>query len=311
MANSPNQIAFKDQGLTDFASKYTNSQFIADNICPPVPVSALSGKFKKASREDVSDGSTDDMSGNLGKVNEVTQVWTDDTFSTDTRSLRQAVGRNEVVGDSPFTPEQAAVANVMQRIKLNHERRVAAIMLTAGSYASANQISPSNAWSNLTSGTPVADILGALEKMPGNGDDTKIVAACSDIVFNKLRQHPTILALKGLTTGLASKADILEYFGIDELYTSKLTYNTAAKGLAASYSRVWSSTQFVITTQPRVIPSVAASLFACSFRHGDFEVMTWFDPDEGGHGADIVKITHDTHAAKVIQNDMGVLISGI
>jgi hypothetical protein len=310
MGISPNQVQYKDQGLTDFASKYTNSQFIADAICPPVPVSVLSGKFKKASRDDVTEV-VDDLAGGLGKVNTVMQAFTDDSFTTDTRSLQQPVSRNDTVGDSPLDPEQAAVANVMQRIKLNHERRVATIMLTAANYASANQITASNAWSNLTSGTPVADILGALEKMPGNGDDTKIVAACSDVVFNKLRQHPTLLQLKGMTSGLLSAQEILEYFGIDEIHVSKVSYNTAAKGLAASYSRVWSSTQFVLTTQPRTTPSAETSVFAVSFRHGSFDVMKWFDPSEGGHGADIVKVTHDTHAAKIIQSDMGVLISSV
>lgn len=310
MANSPNNIQYKDQGLTDFASKYTNSQFIADSICPPVPVTVLSGKFKKAKREDTTDASTDDIAGNRGKVNEVTQTWDDDSFSTDTRSLWQAVGVNETVGESPLDPEEEAVANVMQRIKMNHERRVAAIMLTNTNYVAANRITPANAWSDLSLGKPVDDILGALEKMPGNGDDTKVVAACSDVVFNKLRKHPTLLQLKGITSGLLTKAEVLDYLGIDELWTSKVDWNTAERGLTPVYGRLWSTTQFVITTQPKVI-NVASSVFAVSFRKGSFDVMKWFDPKEGGRGADIVKITHDTHAAKVVQSDMGVLISGI
>ena len=299
-----------DPGLTNFATAYTNTQFIADEVCPPMPVSYLSASFKKGARVDVSTIVAEaDYAGNLGAVTEIDNNFTQDSYTLQARALMEWSGEEEMAANSPLSPEENAVMNIMQRIKLSHERRVAVALMNPGNFAAT--IAAAALWTNTTTSTPIANILAAKQLMPSNGDDSIVVAACSDVCFDALRQHPSLLALKGVSEGLLSVEEVQRYLGIDKIWVSKLSFQTANEGQAAAYSRVWDSSRFGLYTIPRTIVSTRASMFACSFRRGGFDVMKWFDPARGSRGATGVKVSHDTHAAKILQSDMGVLITAV
>lgn len=299
-----------DPLLSEFAARYTNSQFIADVVCPVMPVDVISAAFKKGSRADDNEINSDFV-GATGVPNEIDNIFTEDTYSLRGAALMQTVPSTSEMANTFLSPEEDAVANVMQRIMLAHEYRVASILFNASNFAAANTYAGTD-WTNTSTGTPLTDIQRAAEKLPSNGDDSIMVAALSDVAFNALCRHPQILSIKGTAAGMATQAELESWFGI-KFAVSKVTSNTANKGQTASYSRIWTTTKFGLYSVPRSFNSLRATMFAASFRRREgFQVTKWNDPRIGPDGnSTMVKVGHRTHAAKIIHNDQGVLLTGI
>lgn len=307
--------------LTQFASGYQNSKFIADRVSPEILVSAVAGTFQKRSRADVNRADDDDLFGADGKASELTYTLSSDTYQLVPRGRVAYVGRaHSSVVTSGLDPEQEAVAQVMQAIMLAHEKRVATVVTTTTSYTSNNrhtagtQSKPAAAtkWSDWSSADPVGDIKAALRKLPSVGDEFKRVMWMSDVVFDALSTHPQILALKGTTSGVASEMELKSFFrGLDEIVVSETTYNSSNAGQSASYSRIWSETACGIVLVPPGNPSTESSIFAATFRHTDrVRVREERDGFRGYGGSAAFIVEHYTQPAKVIQDDCGVIISG-
>lgn len=307
--------------LTQFASKYENSKMIAPLVSPEIKVSAVAGSFNKRSRADVNRADVDDLFGADGRANELLYTVSSDTFQLVPRGLVAYVseGHSSVV-TSGLSPEEEAVAQVMQAIKLAHEKRVATVMTTTTSYTSGNrhtagtQSKPGVAtkWSDWVTGDPLGDLKAAIRKLPSAGDEFDRVLWISDVVFDALVSHPQMLALKGTTSGVVSEEELVAFIrGLDRIAISETTYNSANEGQSASYSRLWSETACGVVLVPKSNPSTEASIFAATFQHVDgVRVREERDGLRGYGGSTAYIVEHYTQPAKVIQDDCGVIISG-
>lgn len=311
-----------NQPLTDFAAAYQNSKFIADRVTALIRVTAIAGTFQKRSRRDVNRASLDDVIGTSGWANEIGYSLSSDTYALQPRALKGYVDRaSRVAAVTALDPEQEMVAQLMQAIGLAHEKRVASVLTTPANYASANQLTAgvlskpnvATKWSDWSAADPIGDIKAAIRQLPSAGDDFERVMWISDVVFDALATHPQILALKGTTSGVASAQELVSYFrGLDRIEIGECTEDTANPGQAsASYSRLWSSTACGIVLVPRSERGTEASIFAASFRHVDGVVVrSWDEPGRGYGGSTGIQVEHMTQAAKVVQDDAGVIISG-
>lgn len=307
--------------LTQFASKYENSKMIAPLVSPEIKVSAVAGSFTKRSRADVNRTDMDDLFGADGRANELLYSVSTDTFQLVPRALVAFVsGAHSSVVTSGLSPEEEAIAQVMQAIKLSHEKRVATVMTTTTSYTSANRRTAgvsskpqvATKWSDWSAGDPLGDLKSAIRALPSAGDEFDRVLWISDVVFDALVSHPQILALKGTTSGVASEEELVSFLrGLDRVAISETTYNSANEGQTASYSRIWSETACGVVLVPKSNPSTEASIFAASFQHTDgFRVREERDGLRGYGGSIGYVVEHYTQPAKVIQDDCGVIISG-
>ncbi|MBK8260225.1 MAG: hypothetical protein IPK80_02685 [Nannocystis sp.] len=308
--------------LTQFASAYSNKDFIADIVCPVISVDSLSGRFATRNKFDEYTTAADDLVGPKGSVNRVSYSTGTDTFTLEGRALEDVVDYTQMQAvNTPLNPEQLAVSNVMNAIMRKHELRVATVMTTSGNYASSNTFASGTpdsgtaaAWTDTSNSRPVRDIQYALEQLPFSGEDQRIVGFCSDLVYNALARHPELLALMGLgDRGLVSKSLLAEFFGIDDLIVSRIGYSSTNPGQSSkTYARAWGTTVFGLTVIPRQTVSTEQQMFAASFRHrSGVEVFEWEDMSIGAKGGKRIKVSHYTQAAKVIQNDSAALITGV
>lgn len=299
--------------LTQFATAYSNSNFIAPFVSPVIKVSQVSGSFNKRSRRDVHRANLDDLIGGSGRFNEIGYSVTPDNYTLVPRGLEAPVGRAEIDVTNPggLSPEEEAVAQVMQAICLAHEYRVAAVFASSSNYASANQLTATAVFSDHTSGKPISDLKRAIRALPSAGDEFERVLWCSDTIFDAIISHPEALALKGTTSGYASEAELLSFIrGLDRVVVSDVRRDTANEGATASYSRIWSETLCGITMVPKGTPTTQSAVFAPTFQHMDgFRVRVERDGRRGYGGSDIHIVEHYTQAAKVVQNDCAVLLS--
>lgn len=313
------------QPLTDFATAYQNGALIAPLVSPDITVTVLSGTFEKRLRRTGKSGQFSDVISADGTANEVSYDRDTDEFALVPRALKAYVTGLESNGSivTALSPEEEKVNVLMSEIMLAHEMRVASVITNTSNYASGYQFAAgansrpgaATKWSDWTNGDPIGDVKYMLRKLPSRANGTKRIAWCSDAVFDALCEHPAVLAKMGMDKGSATKEHILSIFrGLDDIVVSDLEKDTANEGATASFSRVWSATQFGIVSVPAGQPSTSSMMFAGTFRHSDgLKVRRWREEGRGYGGSEGVQVEHLALAAgsKVIQNDAGILLTSV
>lgn len=298
-----------DSALSNFALKYENSGFIADRVCPILPVDKRSDTYFKRVRRDVSHA-VNDVLGPKSRANEFRYQLSTSSYAVQDRGLVDYVGSTMIANaDAPLDPRELSTQALMQQILLARELRVASLYCTSGNFT--NTAAAGTVWTNETSSTPVADINTAIAAIPFSGEDTSLVAYCSRPVWNALRKHPSILALKGTTTGQVSRSEFASYFELDELCVSDLWSDTNNVGQDPSYSRGWTATVFGVVRVPRVLASADTSVFGLTFRaNPGLQVRTWEEPGIGKGGSEAIQVEVSDDEA-IVQSDMGYLLTSV
>lgn len=308
--------------LSAFASGYQNSDFIGDKLCPVIYHDNPKGTYFAKSRVDVSDVYSD-LTGANSEPSTVDESLSQTSFTVSARSLMGYVSYSVIdAALDPLKPKESRAKNVMQRLALAQEYRVATLLLASGSYAAANTAAATAAWSNHATSKPILDIQNAVAAIaPNDPGESKLVMGMGLETWQALSRHPDILSLRaggGSVGGVAKPSEIAEHLGVDEIHVSKVQYNTAARGATASYSRVWTTTKCVILNVPKTAPSADdnAAVHSCQFRWNGpnqmpFEALEFDDPKRGpGKGSVGIKISHWT-VEGVVQNDMGFLLTSV
>lgn len=304
-----------DSALTDFAVSYENSNFIADAASPPVYTDKLSGKFFKRYRKDVATV-IDDSFGPRGRAKEVSYDVTTGTYSLIDRGLFQPVPADvESNADAPLDPRQLAVANIMQRMQLAREYRVATTMLTSANYASANTAASTYPWSDETRGTPLTDLQTAIQALRASGAQVKKVGFCSTPVYHALAKHPQMMGLRpggGSNGGMLGQDEIAKFLGIDSILVSDVELNSANQAQTASLDYLWTKTKFALALIPSTVQSSDVQVFAPSFMsRGGMRVRTWYDDGQGFGGAEMVQVEYRVDDQNVAMNDRSFLCTSV
>jgi hypothetical protein len=300
-----------NSALSTFANAYSNSGFLADRLCPPVAVEKRSDAFFKRTRRDVS-SIVNDAIGPKGRANESSYDVITDNYSVRDRALIDYVTDALIKNaDAPLDPRELATQNLMQRLMLARESRVASLLGTSGNYASGSTAAVGAVWSDTTNSDPVGDINGAAAAIPYSGEESALIGWCSRTVWNALRKHPAVLALKGVTSGQVSKQEFAEYFELADFLVSDVFVDSANPGQAASYGRMWGSTIFGVVRVPSVLQGADISAFAVTFRvDPGIIVRSWDEPGIGVSGAEAVQVSMSDDE-KICQNDMGYLLTSV
>lgn len=299
-----------DVPLTQFATAYKNDEFFADILSPVVSTPDVGGKYAQRNRRDVSHA-RNDMLGSRGHHNEVDYDVTWTAYLVQDRGLKGVVSSQlRQSAAAVLSPDQLCVDNVMQNMMLNREIRVATQLCTSGNFTNTGAVG--TVWTNETSGNPLGDIGTAVAAIPSFGANSKLVGYCAQTVWNALRKHPQMLALKGISEGQVSLEEAARYLGLDELYVSKTRKETANLGVTASYAYVYTATVFGIIALPRNAPAGNdVQAFSVTFRQEPgLEVRSWEIPDEG-KGGSTAHAVELSDVEVIPQADMGYLLTSV
>ena len=305
--------------LTDFASSYSNSQFIADLVSPILLTDKESGSFHKRTRKDQATA-LDNRVGARGKMHEITYDLDSGTYLVEGRGLVEGITEGVILNaDAALSPHETAAANVMQRNMLSREIRVADQIMTSGNWAVGNTGAISPNWDDEVDGVPLTNMQTALQAIPFNGDDVQVFGVCSDVVFDVVSRHPQIMGLRaggGNTGGPVSPQELANFLRISGIHVSKIHKNTANTGQTASYSRVWTSTAFAFVVVPKVLQSTKQSVFSVTMRQNlpgsknGIRAREWHVEEEGIGGTDMVAVEHKDDEV-IVQNDAGYLMTSV
>jgi hypothetical protein len=184
--------------------------------------------------------------GPTGEYGEVTRRFDLDTFNCVDRGLEERVDDTFKADFARyFDAEVVAAEQTLHNVLAAHERRAAARLMNATTFAATNSI-VAYTDANVATINFAADVQGATERLATNGVVGNAIVM-SDSVFNRVSRStlfqnfvkPYNAGVSVVSRSVARNA-IKEAFGLN-LYIGALAYNTS-KGAAASLSKVWGNT---------------------------------------------------------------------
>jgi len=137
----------------------------------------------------------------------------------------------------------AAIAQKLQRdLMVGHELRVASAIANA-SFTTGNT---SAAMSDASSATPIKDIQNAVEILNGNGFYDNLALIIELSVFNEMINTDDVRSIFNGNGQYTDRQVLQAALGVNEIIICPTRYNSAAKGKAASRSKVWSTSEYYV-----------------------------------------------------------------
>tara|TARA_R110000796_G_scaffold246820_3_gene371869 strand:+ start:1638 stop:2561 length:924 start_codon:yes stop_codon:yes gene_type:complete len=174
--------------------------------------------------------------------------------------------------DDGVSDASAAIAQKLQRdIMVGHELRVAAAMNAAGF----NSTAVTASFNSKATALPIEDIQLAVERLNGNGFYDGLALIIETSLFNKMINTDDVRGIFNGNGQYTNRQVILDALGVNQIIVTPTRYNSAAKGKAASRTKVWPTGHFFVG-------QVAGGDFA----NGGFGRTLSYGPDGGVFSAE-------------------------
>lgn len=224
--------------LSNISVAYKNSEYIADQVFPVVPVESKSDHYftfgKGAWFRNEAAFRAPGTRASRGEYDISTASYVCLPYALAT-PVPDEVRMN---ADNPLTPGVTAVEYVTDKLMLAREIRVATMVTTSTNWA--YSASPTTQWSSAAS-EPETDIDNAVNGVVSQIGRMPNVMALSWDVWRKLKVHPNMLERLKYTRpgGVLTPADLREWFGFEKVLIGMSLYDSAKEGQSASMSYVW------------------------------------------------------------------------
>ena len=300
-----------DEILQTMSVMFKNDEFIWDRVMPQVMTNgSLGGLFWKYDRRDQL-SFPDDAIGDKGKVNELGQNRTQDSFALTPRSLKESVDEFTLQDQaSPLNELMDAQMHPLQGLDFNREVRVAGIVGAAGSYSGNTvAIAASDRLDTATGGDPGGIMDTARASVWEGMGPGRWVVAVSLSVHNVLKRHPRILdtfKYGGSAPPFATRQMLAEFFEVDEYVVGKARKDTANRNQTASYSRIWPDVIALVRVSQQ--PSLRNAAFGYVLQDKPTRQDMWFRLEDGGQGVWTTRATR-ADQEKVVAPTCGYLVT--
>jgi len=284
--------------LTRIAMAVTNEEYIADQVCPRVPVMGELFEYTKVALKDGFQ-TPDDLISRTGKLNELEFSSSDETDRTIDRGLAAPVPLKDVDAAAQANmadPRGMAVENLTQIMLLNREVRVAGVLFDASNYAGGLKLtldgtSAKYRWDDATNGDPLGYIENAMSAMQVRPNTLTVGYA----VWLAIRKHPKVISRlygSASTRGTALMQDVASEMELDRIAVGRAWKDSGAKGRAASMDRVWGNFAALTRVQTGLTGArTTQPTFAMTAQYEGRVSGTYFDPARGKKGVEMVKVT--------------------
>ncbi len=271
----------EDARLTNISVMYRNDDFIADLICPIVPVEKESDKYIIFGNERFNTPKT--LRAPRTESAGVEWSLSDDTYSCDEHALHALLDEREIANaDAQLNIERTTVEFLTDQVLLGREIRVAAAYQATGTF---NTVEPSPNW-NEASAVPVDDVLAAKERFRiATGIEPNVMVLPKTVLATLKTVDSIIDSVKYSALGKVTIDLLQTLFEIPRILTPGAMYNTAAEGDTEALSSVWTDTVGLYYVPPSPGQRMIATGY--TFRARGFKVNTatvptrhsrWYEP---------------------------------
>ena len=280
MSKPTYQQVHTDTALTNISIAYRNTEFIATQLFPMVPVNKISGKYyiyTKADwlrREaDVRAPGTRAARGDYGLSTA--------NYTAIERAIAKGVP-DEIVdnADSPLRPEFDATEWATNQILLEQENEVAGVAFGAGSWS--GSATPSVLWSNDTS-DPIGDVATATNSVVSTIGKEPNTGVMGRGLWRYTQQHPDIVdRIKGAagpqSPAVVTLNAVAALFGVNRILVGNAIADSAAEGVASSLAYIWGNHFLVayVAGSPSLLNPSAGYVFTYKNR----EVSRFYEEQE-------------------------------
>jgi hypothetical protein len=206
------------------------------------------------------------------------------------------------------SPDQVSAMMLTHLLGLDRERRVAALIFNAASYAGANSeaLVGTAQWNDTANSDPVAKIGDSIDK-PLIRPNTLVLGRA---VWTTLRRHPKIVQAVNNTqqgAGIASRQQVADLFELQQVLVGESFINSARKGQAASFARVWVKSAALLYVDPNAA-TIDQPTFGFTAQWGDRIAGSMSDPKKGLRGSEVLRVGESVKEV-VTANDLGYYIA--
>lgn len=233
--------------LTQIAMGIKPTGFIADEVCPRIPVPGEKFIYTKFNTEEAF-SIPDVRVGRTGAPNTVEFGGVDVTDSTEDYGLDDPVPNKDIKNaqGTNYDPLDAAAERTALLVRMAREKRVADLYFNLTTYLASlrSTLSGTSQWSDYTNSDPVSAILTMFDSMLVRPN----VGIVGRAVWTKLRQHPKVVAAvlnnsNGLggsgAAGVIQRKAVADLLELDDILVGESFANTAKKGQTAAFARLW------------------------------------------------------------------------
>jgi hypothetical protein len=295
-----------DVALSNLSIKYSNEELVGEKLFPAFNVGKDSGKYYIYGKENLRTYRTKRAPGTRA----ASMDWSvsSDSFKCEEYALEHPIAdevRNEA--DAPLKPESDATEMLTDTIMLDHEVRIAALALAAGSYATGHSNAAPKKWDDYTASDPVEDIRAMNSLIHGKIMRKANTLLLGQQVYDVLCNHPDILSrLSGNATKVVTAEMLAAIFKVKEVIVGGAVQITSVEGAATEASSyVWGKN---VILAYKGTPGLKTLTFGQVFRREGYrQVEKW---REQPIKSDIVK-TADKTDEKIIASGAGALLTAV
>jgi hypothetical protein len=217
--------------------------YIQDQVVPRVTVDAPLFRYPEYPIEEAFTV-YDDQVGRLDRLNEIVESATEQTGAVIDHGLLEKIPFRDMMAAEnqsiPFSLKARAARNVVDKVQLNREIRVASLITTPANYQVGYKVTLAGTaqWSDFVNSDPVAVVNDAAASMliPPN------VAVMSKAVRNILRRHPKVsVALGGSQESgrYVTDAELAQALGVERIIIGNTLRATTKRGQALTTGQIW------------------------------------------------------------------------
>jgi hypothetical protein len=275
-----------DRAISNVAIRYSNSNFVAEQVAPRVTVTKESDKFFTFEKGDwFRDEADNDRQPGTRAPRGGFDISNDDYSLKEIAQASAVTDRVRDNADNPLRPYEDASDWSSQMVNLRKERRCAATMFASSSWGTDRTVD--NQWNDFVNSDPATDVAVGKDVILQNTGQTANRLLIGQEVFKYLRMHPDALdRFKHTQTGILSAAQVAQWLDIDSIIVGTAIVNTAAKGAADSMGYVWGKNALLsyVTGSPSISEPSAAYIFQKS-------AISTKRFREEAEGQDVVEVT--------------------
>lgn len=311
--------ALSNYAVAAFDSGADGMNFVADKICPAIPVTNQSNRYfvLEAGAFFIEDGNGALRSPQTA-AKRVNYSVSSDGYYCNNYALQHAFGLEEIANMDPAVRGTQAVDLILGKLRRGQEVRVANLLTSISNVGSGVALTGANKWSDLTGSDPIGDIDSGhafIRRQTGLVANTLVTDADTMAL---LRRHPTLLDMYKYTSGgTVADAQIAAAFRVQNIYMAGGLKNVANEGQTKSLVNIWGNSAVLAYVPPGgggtfSAPTAGVVRFQWTndgIYGAGFNVMRTVKNEAGSEHAEIIECGH-FQAEKVTARDLIYTLTG-
>lgn len=247
-----------DAALTNVSVAYRNTDYIADQVAPPVPVRKQSDRYFVYDTEREALRPTADERAPGTEASEVNFALSSDSYFCEDHALSSAVPDEERDNADPvIQPDIDRTEFLTDRILLNREIGLEKMLRTSTGMGSAT-VDPADQWQN-PDGDPLTLLQSARHSVFTGCQRRANTVILPYLAFEALRNHPKVVErIKYTTTGILNEELLAQLLDVQRVLVPRSFLNTATRGQAPTVAPVWGNNCYVLHVPDRPAPKQIA-----------------------------------------------------